>query len=213
MIEFLESRNAIPKDGGFRPQEIMTPFLRQLIYQKAIISTWDIPGSPHYKKPYALSQIKDIQPYCYVDLQSIIFVWTLLGSQYIDGNNCSVIKGACTFAGVEWNDGMSAYDVFTHKGEREIQFRRRMNPNYRQGRSPEKDKYLVDLNYITIRGNTFNSICEKIATNTPKTNKLFAVDVKGILLQLSEKMMEPPRGGIQTHALWNGRVFALLYWG
>lgn len=195
MIEYLELIQAIPKDGGFRPQEIMVPYLRQLVYQRAIICTWDVPGGPHFNEPYQLRQIQSIQPYCYVDLQSILFTWTLLGSQYVDGNNSAVIQGACSAVGIQWDDGTSGYDIFARKGDREIPFRLRSNHSYKQGKGMEKDKFLIDLDYITIRGNSYHGICERIAEFTPESNKLFAVDVDGIFQQLSTKMMEPPRGG------------------
>lgn len=211
MIEYLEENNIIPKDSGYRPIQIMVPILRQFIYHRAALLTWYIPGAPHFNEPFELSHLQTLQRFLYVDLQTIIFVWTLLGSQYVDGNNSTVLSAAVKTAGVaHWGEGSSMYDVYVNKKRTAPRFRRVRNPDYEPPAAAAAkdvlssvgsddhntaDKYLLDLNYLTVEGNSLYNIYDAIASDTPSNNKIAANDIQGIIGLLSERQMQPPRNG------------------
>ena len=217
MIEYLEKNGLIPKDKGYRPMQIMVPFLRQYVYHRAAMLTWNIPGAPHYNQPYDVSQIQTMQRFLYVDLQTILFIWTLLGSQYVDGDNGEVLGAAVRLAGIrDWADGVSAYDMYVNRRGEHMPFRRYINPAYLEEQKrarqnalsggggggddgpamDKRDKWMLDLNYVTVEGQSYDMICQQISEKTNSFHRIAPIDVKGILSTLAKSdPMQPPRNG------------------
>ena len=215
MIEYMIDNNMISKDKGYRSMQIMVPFLRQYVYHRAAILTWNIPGAPHYNEPYHVSQIQSMQQFLYVDLQTMLFVWTLLGSQYVNGDCAEVLGAAVRLSGISnWSDGVSPYDMYVNKRGARMPFRRTINPAYLEDQKrlqntginavmgdqqeviDKKDKYLLDLNYVTITGPSLHNIYQSIASSTQDSYQIAAIDVKGILETLSKTdPLQPPRNG------------------
>lgn len=196
MIEWLEQAGAIPKDSGYRPQEIIEPFLRQMIYHRAILLTWDIPSAPHYNKRYNLRQIQDMQPHLSPTLQQILFCWTLLCSQYVNSDKSIVISAILKALSLNWTEGTTAYDMFVNQKKAQLPFRRRYNTAHKpvEG-ADDDDRYLIDLNYVTIEGSSLEKCCETISEYMPVNNRICATDVVGIIRVLADTTVQPPRNG------------------
>jgi len=118
VIQYLREVGAITFEDGQRGLQIMRPLVRQLIVKRAIHETFDMPGSPNYKKEFHTRMIGEIAPYLYCTTDIVWFVWTALASQWINGDYFTVLRAATKLAlaraGVnhEWADSDTPYSLY-----------------------------------------------------------------------------------------------------
>lgn len=186
IIDYLQSVNAINKDTGARGLEIMLPYAIQMVIHNAIHCAFDLPGSPNYMKDFTTDLIREIEPYLYCTVDIVWWCWTTLASGWIEEMTFNVIDSAVRACGLDqWGssaDNVTPYEMFELDINDRIPWRRIEN---------EKNKKdpLIDLQYITFKGNK-EQVARQIASNSnPKLNW---TDVVSVLNGLAGKMVPVP---------------------
>lgn len=194
VIKFLQQQNAVPADvGGTRSLEIIKSYLRQLIYKMAIRYTYDFPWSKHYKKKFHPEQLRDIQPFLYVTVEMIFWVWTACASEWVNDDYCNVLQAMLKEAGVVWGRDDTPYNLFENDLEGRIKFKTYEDKFFNSNDNHDlHDKHLVDLNYLVLEG-TEDSIAQKVAQHTMP--KMEPEQIKGVFKRLSEMQKVPTSGG------------------
>lgn len=199
MRRYLESHHAIHAGEGNRATDIIRAFMRQIVYHDAFLHTYDVPGSPHYMQPHNAAQIRAIQPLLYTKLEHILFAIDVCGRKIIDDDKSIFATAALRATGIRWEEGQSAYDMFVnqHLHGNKLPFRRVYNPNFNKETDERENKYMIDLNYVSIKADSISQACQLFASYTQSTSGICASDLEGILNQLLSYTFQPPRNGYE----------------
>ena len=192
------------EDTGSRALDIIRPYFRQLVYKMAIRYTFDLPSSPHYKKEFELSMMRDIQPLLYGTVSMIWWALTACASEYIEDDNSIVIRAMMKVAGIDWQEGDSCYGLFERDIKRAIKFKTVPNELYEEGQVVG-DKLLVDILYVCLEGDE-NTLANQIAIHTQP--RMDGDSVKSVIRQLKNHLIKPENGGyvpqpLQTLEKWH----------
>lgn len=192
------------EDSGARPMDIIRPYMRQLVIKHAIRMAFDMPFSPCYKKEFDPSFVREVQQYLYCTWAMIWFAMTACVSEYIEDDNSIVIKAMMKLAGIDWQEGDTAYGLFERDVNNVIKFKTVANPNY-TGDMLKGDDVLLDINYVSLDGDE-NTLANQIAIHT--VPRLDANSVKAVMRQLTEHLILPENGGYvpqekQTFETWH----------
>jgi hypothetical protein len=183
--------NVVETTKGDRARQILRAFVRHQIILKAIVACRHMPGGALYNVPYAPEDIYKIGPYCVCTLEIIYASLHLLASEIIDEDCANVLRAMCKHCGYDITK--SAFDNYSNQRfADEISFKlidnERGRRNAVENGAPIKDKWLLDLNYLTIEG-TREQIAIKTAryTDPPLSDS----QVQAVLKTLCEKTFPP----------------------
>ncbi len=193
-IALLRDWNVIPTGMGTRPLDIMRPYLRQLVYKMAVRYAWDTPNSPNFQKKFSPEQIAAIQPFLYVTIEQIYWVWTACATEYIDSDMTNVLNAMIAESNCGYTANESMYHMYETDINNRIKFKIMENRDYVAGGADNSpaDAYMIDINYCVLEG-TLKSICSRVSART--TPHLTPEEVGSMLERLEKELMSPVRGG------------------
>lgn len=185
---YLEDRKAITQEKGNRNQEIMRPYAIYLVYMHAMHCTFDMPGSPCYKKKFEISDMIHVQRYLYCNMEIFWWVWTALAPNWIEEKNSAVLQAACIVAtGKEWPLEQTNYQIYESDIRNQVPWKQYDNPNADIPNSA--DAKMIDINYISLSGG-LDTICRKISVHC----NLGHNEVEGALRVMAGMHIPVPRG-------------------
>jgi hypothetical protein len=204
VVKYLTQHNAIGNEAGQRSLEIMKPFLRQLVYKMAIRYAFDFEWSENYERKFSLEQLRAIQPFLYVTVSQIWFVWTACASEWINDDYCNVLQAMLAETSCEWKEGDTCYSVYERDTKDSVKFKTFENRYYEKS-DIVQDKFKIDLNYMVLEGSEDN-IAQRVSQHT--NPKLEPDQVKSIFKRLSEIQKRPEKCGYEpqlkgTLARWH----------
>jgi hypothetical protein len=179
--------NVVETTKGDRARQILRAFVRHQIIIKAIVSCRHMPGGALYNVPYSPEDIYKIGPYCVCTLEIIYASIHLLASEIIDEDCGNVIRAMCK--NCSYDISKSAYVNYTlQRSVDDIPFKVIEKKNLQENGTTVKDKWLLDLNYLTIEGTK-----EQIAMKTSRFTDppLSDSQVSAVLKTLCEKSFPP----------------------
>jgi hypothetical protein len=149
---------------GMRPLEIMRPLLRQLIIKMANRYLRDLYGSPYFKKEFHVDQLRDAQPFMYVTVSMIFWVWRLCGNQFVNPMFSNFLRAALKMGAPEYDLTLTPAENFS----RDIYGKKIMWSEYfsRGAAAKETNDKVIDLNYIVLTGTSVKDICNRLCAFT-----------------------------------------------
>lgn len=209
VIKYLQGKNAIGHDAGQRSLEIMKPYLRQIIYKMAIRYAFDFEWSENFERKFELEHLQAIQPFLYVTVSQIWFVWTACASEWINDDYCNVLRAMLIETRCQWQEGDTPYSIYERDVGDKIKFRTYENRFYDKAAPGDSElplnKFYIDLNYMVLEG-TEDNIAQRVSQHT--NPRMEPDQIKGIFKRLSEMQKVPDRGGYApqlkgTFAVWH----------
>ncbi len=218
VIDYLCLKKAIDRASGSRGLEIMRPYAIQCIIHQAIHCVFDMPSSPHYRKEFDPSMLRDMQPFMYATVEIVWWCWTALASGWIDVNNGIVLRAMCVAASTrdfKWDTSMTAYEHYERDTLHAIPWRTHANPAVVNGPGGaggaaaggagggvlrgaarfDPDARLVDLQYLELRGVNYKQFIGRVVSHT--SPRLDEHVVEGIVKVLSNQHVAYPKGGMK----------------
>jgi hypothetical protein len=176
--QYLLHQKAISHDVGQRQMEIMIPFAIQCVIRHAIHCYFDLIGvSPMYKKPFLdASQIKGIGRFLYSTEAIFRWVWTALGSNWVEDKHGKGLKALFSGMNIPYNFSISPYENAESDLKERITFK--------------QTDGMIDLNYVFIKG----SLATILLRAQSQGSGLSTGDLKGILNELAKKTLPVPGG-------------------
>ena len=173
-----------------RAINLMESLVRQYVVKMAAHFTWDIAGAKYFGKEFKLEHITDeLQRYLYVTEDIIIFVFSLLSSEFVNENVSNVI--AAIFKMINFKKEYakkSPYELYTeHYDDKECSISFKTTPTKNMDRNKEN----VDLNYLDLN-ETLESLSKSLVYYTnPRLDEKY---ITAALLQMSTLSFIPKYG-------------------
>lgn len=169
VYEVLREWHIMDHRKGDRSRQLIESFVRYQTVVRAIYLCYHMPGGILYKHPYDPADVAKLGPFMVPTLEIIYASLHLMISELIDEEASNVLKACCKLC--NFDPVQSAYINYKHREN--IPFRKRKcNEDNANQQQFEKDRFKLDLNYISLSG-TLQSIAARLAPYTePQIDEL-----------------------------------------
>lgn len=170
VYEVLREWHIMDHRKGDRSRQLIESFVRYQTVVRAIYLCYHMPGGILYKQPYDPADVAKLGPFMVPTLEIIYASLHLMIGELIDEEASNVLKACCKLC--NFDPVQSAY--VNYKYREGIPFRKRKckEDNNNNGNQFEKDRFKLDLNYVSLSG-TLESIAARIAPYTqPQIDEL-----------------------------------------
>lgn len=185
MISILRTWNVLDRRKGYRPVQIMEPYVRYETYVRAIVCARHVPGGVLYNKPYDPRDVAKIAPYMVPTLEIIKHVINMCREELIDEDARIVAMAFCEVC--RYNPELTPLENFELEmgdDKLNIPWRRHRNPDFVKSKEQESEpEFLVNLNEICMYGRV-DHIAQTLA---PRCKGLSVKQVTKILLGLTKR--------------------------
>jgi hypothetical protein len=197
MIQVLKDWGIVNPKNVDRPLSIMTHTARELTKERAKMMTYDIKGAIHYGKQFDPTQLTDLAPHLWCDVETTLLTWTLHSSDWIKDEFANVLQAMCK---VVLNDAYDVkktpYQYYQMDVDGKVKFKTDRNFSH----TPEDGKlnrYYIDLNNFQIDGENHAAIAREISAHT--IPYMTPDDVLGTLKKMAKKSFTPRVGPLDRN--------------
>jgi len=160
---------------------------REHVIRRAACLTWDVPGSPYYRKPFSLDQLIYMQRYLYFTEEIVLFTFTQFAELIIDRDAGNVYRAIMRLLNIpEKSYKASPYELYKTNVNKTILFKTTRT------HSETTNKFNVDLNYFEFKQSKLDLAAELVTHTDPE---LPADHIAAVLDRLSTDAIFTPRHG------------------
>lgn len=184
-VSILRSWNVLDPRKGYRPIQIIEPFVRYESEVRAIVCARHVPGGVLYDKPYDPRDVQKIAPYRFNTLEIIKNGINMCREELIDEDARIVASAFCKHCKYDPTlTPLENYEKQLDDSKMAIPWRLHRNGKYDKSNPNNNEaEFLINLNEITMYGR-IDTIAQTLA---PKCQGLSAKQVAKVLIGLTKR--------------------------